>query len=691
MAGHPLDKFMRNRIAGRWAGRYIRFVVKSSSVVSDPADPHALLREQHPYILAMWHGQFMLLAPFSPPGLPVANMVARHGDAEIIGEALKTFGMDLVRGGGAAGRRKDRGGVHAFREANRLLGQGVAIAMTADVPPGPARKAGLGIVKLAALSGRPIIPVATASSRFHALDTWSRMTINLPFSRIGVTHGDPIFVAQNADDVALEAARLAVEAGLDAVTERAYRLAGADPGDVMPHAALTPKDPPAKKNASLRLYRAATWALTPALPAVLRYRERQGKEDGARRKERLGIASLDRPDGELIWLHAASVGEANAVLPLIAELRQRRPGRRFLLTTGTVTSALLARDRLADGDIHQYAPLDAPKYVARFLDHWRPDLVALTESEIWPNTILACQERDIPIALVNARMSDRSYKRWGRNRGIARALFSRIRLILAQNERLARRFRELGGRDVVIAGNLKVDAPALPVDETALNELRQQIGQRQVVLAASTHPGEDETVLEAFQLLRADLPDLLLIVAPRHPARGGALEQMASAANLRSTRRQGGDASDGLTMDPITPETDVYIADTVGELGLFYSLAQVSFIGGSLVERGGQNPIEAIHFSSAILTGPSQFNFRDAYQELRRRNGAIEVSDAAGLAAAAKQLLTDTTAFDAQLRNAEAGLEAMVGALGMTADALDALLPDPGDHNRSSERLKRAS
>jgi 3-deoxy-D-manno-octulosonic-acid transferase len=691
MAGHPFDKLMRNRIAGRLTGWYIRFVKKSSSVVSEPADPHALLRAQHPYILAMWHGQFMLLAPFSPPGLPVANMVALHGDAEIIGEALKTFDMELVRGGGAAGRRKDRGGLRAFREAQRLLGQDVAIAMTADVPPGPARTAGLGIVKLAALSGRPIIPVATASSRFHALDTWSRMTINLPFSRIGVTHGAPIFVAKDADDAAMETGRLAVEAGLNAATERAYKLAGADPADTMPHAALTPKDPPARAGAWLKFYRAATEVLTPVLPAVIRYRERQGKEDGARRRERLGIASLARPEGELVWLHAASVGETNAVLPLIAELRQRRPDRRFLLTTGTVTSAALARARLTPSDIHQYAPLDAPKYVARFLEHWRPNLAALTESEIWPNTILACQERNIPIALVNARMSDRSYRRWRKSRRVARALFSRIRLILAQNERLARRFRELGGRTVTTAGNLKVDAPALPVSEAALSELRDQIGQRHVLLAASTHPGEDEIVLEAFQLLRAMLPDLLLIVAPRHPARGRALEQMATAANLRCTKRRGGDASDSVAMDPITPETDVYVANTVGELGLFYSLAQVSFIGGSLVERGGQNPMEAIHFSSAVLTGPSQFNFRDAYRELGRRHGMIEVSDAAGLAAAVKHLLTDATAFEQQLHDAAEGLAAMVGALAVTADALDALLPDPGWRNLSGERLQSAS
>lgn len=667
MADDSSYKFARNRMAGRLAAHYIRFVVSSSKIVREPDDPHTLLRAEHPYILAMWHGQFMLLAPFSPPGLPIANMVARHGDAEIIGEALKAFDMALVRGGGAAGRRKDRGGLHAFREAVRLLGHGTSIAMTADVPPGPARKAGLGIVKLAQLSGRPIIPVATASSRFRTLDTWSRMTINLPFSTIGVTHGDAIYVAREADAVALEAARTAVEEGLNAATKRAYQLAGADAADALPQAALTVLDPPAKAGLSLRLYRMSTRALTPALPLVLGYRERQGKEDRSRRGERLGVASRPRPSGTLIWLHAASVGETNAVLPLMDALRKRRPGVHFLLTTGTVTSAALAHERLRGEDVHQYAPLDAPGYIERFLEHWKPDLVVLTESEIWPNTITACYELRMPIALVNARMSERSFRRWRKNRATARPLFSRIRMILAQNERLGRRFRELGGRDVVIAGNLKVDAPPLPVDQVALTAMQAQIGDRRVFLAASTHPGEEEILIEAFRSLRAHSPSLLLVLAPRHPERGAAVDALVKAAGLIASRRS--------ISENVTPETDVYVTDTVGEMGLFYSLCQIAFVGGSLVNRGGQNPIEAVRLNAAVLTGPSQFNFADAYGELTRRGAVRVVQNANDVATEALRLLLDDDARQQIIADANKGVAAMVGALEATADALDALLP----------------
>ena len=365
-------------------------------------------------------------------------------------------------------------------------------------------------------------------------------------------------------------------------------------------------------------------------------------------------------------------------------LRKRRPGVRFLLTTGTVTSAALARERLNHQDLHQYAPLDAPVYIKRFLDHWKPDLVALTESEIWPNTIMTCHLRGIPMALVNARISERSFKRWRKNRTSSRPLFSRIRLILAQNERLARRLRELGGRDVVIAGNLKVDAPPLPVDQAGLAALKSEVGTRPVFLAASTHPGEDEIVFETLARLKAAIPDLLLVLAPRHPARGGPICDMAKAAGFSSARRS--------LSQRITSETDVYVADTVGEMGIFYSLAQIAFIGGTLVDRGGQNPIEPGRFNVAVLAGPSRFNFADAYEELSRRGAVIDVCDAKQLAQEVAILLAEPTVRAQLIMKAAAGLEAMVGALDVTADALAALLADTEHALRpADEGLKRAS
>src|SRR5581483_2847098 len=251
----------------------------------------------------------------------------------------------------------------------------------------------------------------------------------------------------------------------------------------------------------LKTYRALTSCARPIAPLLLSLRGRRGKEEPLRRNERLGRASVKRPSGQLVWFHAASVGETNAILPVMKALSQERPSLSFLLTTGTVTSAQLAAKRLGPRAVHQYAPLDAPEYVASFLDHWRPDLGVFTESEIWPNLILESAARGIPLALVNARMTKRSFRRWRRSLSFAQPLFSRCTVVLAQNETLARRFSALGAPSVIPAGNLKIDAPPAVVDSVELERLRQALHGRPVLIAASTHEGEEQIIAEAHRKL----------------------------------------------------------------------------------------------------------------------------------------------------------------------------------------------
>ena len=670
-------KHRLNWLGGRLGAYFIRFVHRSSQLLNDPQESRREVEKHHPCIFAMWHGQFMMIPALSPPGIPVANMVARHGDAELIGAALERFDMVLIRGAGAGEKSKDKGGATALREALRALGDDVSVAMTADVPPGPARRAGTGIVKLAQLSGRPIVPVAAATSRFRALRTWSRMTINLPFSKLGVVLGKPIYVAHDSSVEALEAARKAVEVGLDEATREVYALVGGDLTAATPHTALPPEAPPENAGLGLKTYRLATRLAAPAAPLILGYRRRRGKEDQLRSAERLGQASLQRPNGLLVWIHAASVGETNAILPLMESLRMRRPEVQFLLTTGTVTSAQLAAERLDARDIHQYAPLDAPQCVANFLDHWQPNLALLTESELWPNTILDCHTKDIPLAIVNGRMSDRSYRRWRKNSGLAHPLFGRLRLVLAQNRQLARRFRELGARDVRSVGNLKIDAPKLPVDPVKQSELRAAIANRPVWIAASTHPGEEDAVIAAHRRLTEDFPDLLTVIAPRHPARGGDISGQARAAGLQTAQRSAGELPGA--------DTSIYVADTIGEIGTFYSLIPIAFIGGSLIQRGGQNPIEAVRFDTTVITGPDQSNFADAYRELLSNHGAVQIEDAATLAEAVKLFLSDEVERARIGKGAASALQSLSGALQRTTDALLPLLPE------EDRGLRRAS
>ena len=656
---------------GRAVAGAIRFVTRTSTIVSEPADLATALRASHPAIVAMWHGQFMLVPALSPKGIPVRTVVARHGDAEVLAETLRAFDMSLIRGAGAGNRKRDRGGVHLLRSAVTALGEGYMVPITADVPPGPARRAGLGIVTLARLSGRPIVPFAIASSRYVAFNTWSRLTFNLPFSRIGACLGAPIQVPRDATAGMLEAYRLQVQDALDAATRTAYALAKAEPLRATPPAARVRMGGPAKPgpDLKLRLYRAATQALRPVAPYILGRREAKGKEDPARRPERFGVASTARPPGPLVWLHAASVGETNTVLPVIDGLAALRPDLSFLLTTGTVTSASLAASRLPARATHQFLPLDASAYLRRFLDHWRPGCAILTESEIWPNLVLETADRGIPIALVNGRISKKSYRGWNKHRDTALPLFSRLDLVLAQNARLADWFIDLGAGHVINAGNLKMDAPALPVDGESLARLRAAVGDRPVLLAASTHDDEEGQLARVHASLRADMPGLLTVIAPRHPERGAALAEQLARMGLAVRRRSAGELPQA--------GTDIYLADTIGELGTLFALAPLCLMGGSLVPHGGQNPIEAVKHGCGVLTGPHTSNFADTYQALLDGKGARRVGTGDELRVAAGELLREPEKLAQMRRRAEAVVGEMSGALARSLEALQPLLPPP--------------
>lgn len=642
------------------ASGYVRLIYATSTIKREPADTDAKLFDQHPQILAMWHGQFMLLPKLKPERpAEVKAMVSRHGDAELIGSVLRRFGMDLIRGAGAGKRKRNRGGATAMRESLRALDAGATVAMTADVPPGPARRAGTGIATLAAKSGRPVVPFAIATKRFLKLPTWSAFTINLPFSTLAIVIGDPVRVPHSENAEKIEAGRQAIERALAETTARAYALAGA--GDPLS------KEQAAKPGLSLKAYRLATKLAAPIAPLLLAWRTRKGKEEADRHAERYGLASVSRPSGFLVWFHAASVGEVNAAMPVIEAIAKSRPDIRILLSTATVTSARLARMRLPKGAFHQYVPLDRRRYINRFLDHWRPNLAVLVESEIWPNLVLETKARKTPLLLINGRMSTSSFKAWRRRPGLSRPIFSAFDLVLAQNDSLAERFAQLGATDTRDAGNLKADAPPPPVDETGKVELAAAFSNRPLWLAASTHPGEEDLIGAAHSLIKKALPDLATIIVPRHPERGKAVAEMLRGQGLNVTLRSSGALPD--------TRTDIYVADTIGELGLFYVLAPVAFIGGSLVNHGGQNPVEAIKLGAAVLSGPNVHNFRDAYGELLKAGGAKEVADADSLAIAVLGMLQEEPARDEMRGRAEATVSSMSGALPRTLNTIESYFP----------------
>lgn len=679
MAPSPQQDSRLGRYIGLLGARYMRFVHATSEVIVDPPDMVERANATHPFILAMWHGQFVLMPTLHEVNgkrFRVSAIAARHSDATAITALLGQFDIEVVRGAGANERKKDKGGVYALRTATKLLKGGSTFSMTADVPPGPARKAGTGIVTLAKFAGRPILPFAVATSRFFVLPTWSRMTINLPYSKLAYVVGDPIHVPSDVDAEGLEVHRRAVEAGLNRVTERAYALVGGNLARVTPPSPSDSTTGPAPVGFALKVYRAGTRVLGLAAPLLLAVRSRQGKEDPARRGERYGRAVEPRPEGPLIWVHAASVGETNAVLPVITRLLEERDDLSVLLTTGTLTSAAMAMRRLPPRALHQYIVLDIPDYVGAFLDHWKPDVGVFAESEIWPNLIMEASRRDVPLALVNARMSSRSARRWKWFSGLSLPLFSRFDLVLAQNEVLARTLKRLGARRVLAIGNLKIDAPPPVVDAIELDQLRQALAGRPILVAASTHDPEEEIVAEAHRLIAQRLPGFCTIIAPRHPGRGSAIAGLLRSRGFKVALRSADERPD--------EGTDIYVVDTIGELGTLYALTDVAFIGGSLIAHGGQNPIEAIAHGAVPLTGPHWTNFRDVTRGLLRHKGTREVASAEALALAVEEILTQDGTLARMRDGAKTALASLSGALDRTVEELVAMLPE-------RSRVRRAS
>ena len=415
-----------------------------------------------------------------------------------------------------------------------------------------------------------------------------------------------------------------------------------------------------------RSYRCASMLATPVVNAWLAHRRRRGKEDEARFGERLGRPGLPRPEGRLVWMHAVSVGESLSLLPLVDRLRETLPDVGVLITSGTVTSARLLRERLPDGVCHQFVPVDRPGAVRRFARHWRPDLAVWVESELWPNLILETAARGVPMLLVNARVSDRSAARWRRAPHLSRPLLAAFAGVLAQTEADAGRFRALGARNVAVRGNLKNDAPPLAADAQDVAALKQAIGGRPCWAAASTHEGEEDAVGEAVSALRRAFPDLLTILAPRHPERGASIAEMMQRRGLVTARRSANGA--------IAPSTAVYLVDTLGELGLVYRLADIAFVGGSLTPHGGHNPLEPARLDCALVAGPYTENFAEAYAALEGADALSRVADAEALAGAVLALLEDETARVARAtaaREAASGLGGAVeAALGLIRDHL---------------------
>jgi len=530
-------------------------------------------------VVAFWH-RSLTLAPAlwfwareTEPRIKLRVLISRNADGRLIADAVRPW--DIIAIHGSTSRKgKDKGGAAALRSALQELKQGAFIAITPDGPRGPAEKVQPGILALSRISRRPIIPLGLACNSVR-LPSWDGLAFPLPFGRGSLVVGEPL----------LEPDPETLRVALNTVARQAE--------DHVRHQNLSVMD---------RIWGTVGTLLAPALTIMLRIRLKRGRELPDRLRERMGLGGGRRPEGALLWIHAASVGEALCARPLLDDLLEKRPDLAVLFTTATVTGAEIISRHPEFGHrvLHRFIPHDVPRWFGRFLKRWRPDGAVFVESELWPGIIAACYRQTVPVMVVNGRLSDRSARRWKKAARLTRRMFSRLSWVAARGPEDAAHFRSLGTRSVYEDGDLKQDAPPLSCDLHELERLQRVIGDRPVFVAASTHPGEEELVLEAATLAREKHPDLLTILIPRHPKRG---EELAARFNLprRSAGREPGTKDHG------------WIADTLGELGLFYRLANCCFLGNSLAGKGGgHNPFEPLRLGVPTATGPLMENWREA-------------------------------------------------------------------------------
>lgn len=357
------------------------------------------------------------------------------------------------------------------------------------------------------------------------------------------------------------------------------------------------------------LYRLLSIILFPLIAIYILFRVLKGKEHKTRLQERFAIPTMAKPQGDVIWIHAVSVGETNSSLMLVEELLKSLPYASILFTTTTLTSAAILAEKIKTYKgrvVHQFLPVDCYFIVRKFLKFWRPQKAIFVESEIWPNFICEARKLRISTVLVNARISKKSFSRWLLAKKIGVNIFNSFSLIFAQSEEDKKRLQQLTFQEVLYFGNLKAQAANLKFDVQELENLKTKIGARKFWLAASTHNGEEKIILAVHRKLKQKFPDLLTIIAPRHPQR--AQEIKGLAADLNFAQRS--------LKENISNQTEIYLADTLGELGLFYALSDFAFLGGSLVEVGGHTPFEPAQLKCAIISGDNVANNQKAFDEL---------------------------------------------------------------------------
>lgn len=413
----------------------------------------------------------------------------------------------------------------------------------------------------------------------------------------------------------------------------------------------------------LILYQTLIILLFPLIYGWLFYRLHQGKETHISFKEKLCKSLKPRPEGKLVWVHLASVGEFISAVPLIKELQKKNPNASFLITSITVNSAKVFEEYNLTNTIHQFLPIDSSYHLNKFFKHFKPDCGIFVDSEIWPNLINTAS-KFCNLVLVNGRMSPKSYSKWVTFKSVAEYFLRQFKIIMPYSKMEVKKFQHLSPEsNVKYLVNLKYLSPKLPYNPTELEDFKAYTQNRLVWVAASTHKGEEELIMTTHKILKKTLPNVLTIIIPRHPNRGNEIKDLITTNNLSCYLRSEGEVPDD--------SLEVYLANTLNELGLFYSLASISFVGGSLVSVGGHNILEPARLSSAIIVGNYTFNFHEIISEFKEEKALLEVSSARELATQLEYLFRNPADVEKLVSNATNIVNSQDGNLSTMIDELN--------------------
>lgn len=435
---------------------------------------------------------------------------------------------------------------------------------------------------------------------------------------------------------------------------------------------------------ALSAYRLLSRVCWPSQRRALKQRVREGREDPCRLGERLGYASLTRPGGSLVWVHAGNLSEAEAAMPLLHYLHE---AHNILITTATMSAANFVEQQLPSRVLHQHGPVDDLAAARRFLDHWRPNAVIWIESLTGINLLSETLKRGINTALVNGRMGDQQYRLWRRWRPLVAPLLAHMDMIAAQSTQEGAKFRLLGAQHVARFGNLKYATPTEALNDDAADELTRKLGKRPVWLASGTHEGEEDEIAQAHSMVETKVPRLLTVILPRQPHRADAIARRLRFEGFRVMEWAPHTPFDGAAFDP---DAEICILKSGVHLGLFHHLAHVAYVGGSMVPKGGQNPLPPAHMACAILTGPHMDNFVEPTAELRAAGALQMVRDATSLANALTRLLQDPSLARQKGMAAKRVARQEWVALGELIAALAPVLPAP-DMPKTPVPIQRAT